>query len=84
MFINTDRVTEKNQTYGNNCEAKNYKKQSERKERLTFPSGLGDGFSCTLAHHLGDVDRTVHSVTESDGAEHRLCLQLCRQEVKKI
>lgn len=50
---------------------------------LTFPAGLRDGVSCTLAHHLGYVDGTVHSVAKGDGTEHRLSLQLRLQEVKK-
>lgn len=46
------------------------------KKKLTFPTGLCDRVGCTFAHHLGDVDRTVHTVTKSDGTEHRLSLQL--------
>lgn len=49
----------------------------EKKKKLTFPTGLRDRVGCTFAHHLGDVDRTVHTITKSDGTEHRLSLQLC-------
>lgn len=51
-------------------------KQHRGRESLTLPTGLRDRVSCTLAHHLGDVDRTVNTATQSDGAEYCFCLQL--------
>lgn len=51
--------------------------------RLTFTTGLCDGIGCTLAHHLGNVDRTVNTVSQGDGTEHGLSLQLCWKSQKK-
>lgn len=45
-------------------------------KRSTFPPSLSDGVSCAPAHHLCDVDGTVHTVTQSDGTEHCLSFQL--------
>lgn len=55
----------------------------ETNHTLTFSAGLRDGVSRALAHHLGNVDRTVHAVTKSDGTEHGLGLQLLKKELRK-
>lgn len=45
----------------------------------TFPPGLSDGVSCTLAHYFGDVDRTVHTVSKSDGTKYCFSFQLYKK-----
>lgn len=57
--------------------------KSASRSGLTFPAGLGDDVSSTLAHHPGDVDRAVHTVAQSDCTEHCLSLQLHRSEQRR-
>jgi hypothetical protein len=45
---------------------------------LTLLPCLGDDFSCTLAHHLGDVQGAVSLVGDGDGTVHSFGLDLQR------